>query len=59
MTEPEKSNPQRLISLFVAFLGVVVSVVPTVYALQSPAPLIIVGSGVTVVALGSFLFASL
>ena len=59
MAEFEKSSPQRLISLFLAFLGVVVCVVPTVYALQTPAPLIIVGSGVTVVALGSFLFASL
>lgn len=59
MAEHEKPNFQRLLSLFLAFLGVVVTVVPTLYSLQSPVPLIIVGSGVTVVALGSFLFASL
>ncbi len=59
MAEAEKRNLRRLISLFVAFLGVVVSVMPTLYSLQSPVPLVLVGSGVTVVALGSFLFVSL
>jgi len=59
MTETVKPNLQRVFSLFVAFLGCVVTVVPSLYSLQSPAPLILVGSGVTVVALGAFLFASL
>ncbi len=59
MAKEEKTYLRRLISLFVAFLGVVVTAIPMLYALQSPAPLILVGSGVTVVALGSFLFVSL
>ena len=59
MTEAVKPNLPRLLSLFMAFLGCVVTVVPIIYALQSPAPLILVGSGLTVVALASFLFASL
>ncbi len=59
MTQAEKMHLRRLLSLFVAFLGVVVTAMPMLYALQSPAPLILVGSGVTVVALGAFLFVSL
>ncbi len=59
MQEAKQSSLRRLISLFVAFLGVVVTVIPSLYALQSPVPLILLGSGVTVVALGSFLFVSL
>jgi drug/metabolite transporter (DMT)-like permease len=58
MTEAVKPNLHRVLSLFVAFLGSVVTVVPSVYSLQSPAPFILVGAGVTVVALGAFLFAS-
>jgi drug/metabolite transporter (DMT)-like permease len=58
MTEAVKPNLHRVLSLFVAFLGCVVTVVPSVYSLQSPAPFILVGVGVTVVALGAFLFAS-
>jgi drug/metabolite transporter (DMT)-like permease len=58
MTEAVKPNLHRVLSLFVAFLGCVVTVVPSVYSLQSPAPFILVGAGVTVVALGAFLFAS-
>ncbi len=58
MTEAVKPNLHRVLSLFVAFLGCVVTVVPSVYSLQSPAPFILVGAGVTVIALGAFLFAS-
>ena len=58
MTEAVKPNLHRVLSLFVAFLGCVVTVVPSVYSLQSPAPFILVGAGVTVVALGAFLFTS-
>ncbi len=59
MVEGKRSNIPRLISLFIAFLGCVVTAVPFLYELANPAPLILVGSGVTVVALGVFLFFSL
>jgi hypothetical protein len=60
MTEAkEKSNLPRLVSLFIAFLGCVVVAVPLVFPLTNPAPLILIGSGVTVVALGLFLFFSI
>jgi hypothetical protein len=49
----------RLLSLFVAFLGCVVVTVPVLYPLTEPAPLLLIGSGVTVIALGCFLFFSL
>lgn len=53
------SNIPRLVSLFVAFIGCVVTAVPFLFQLGGdPAPLILVGSGVTVVALGVFLFFS-
>jgi len=48
----------RLISLLVALMGCVVVAVPTIYPLAQPAPLLLLGSGVTVVALGGFLFFS-
>jgi len=59
MAEAKRSNIPRLISLFIAFLGCVVTAVPFLYQLTNPAPVILVGSGVTVVALGVFLFFSL
>jgi hypothetical protein len=60
MTEAkEKSNLPRLVSLFIAFLGCVVVAVPLLFNLTTPAPLILIGSGVTVVALGLFLFFSI
>ena len=59
MAEASKSSVPRLISLFVAFLGVVVTAVPFLYEVGSPAPLILVGSGVAVIALGVFLFFSI
>lgn len=58
MAEAKKSNLPRLLSLFIAFLGCVVVAVPIMFPLTNPAPLILIGSGVTVVALGLFLFFS-
>jgi protein-S-isoprenylcysteine O-methyltransferase Ste14 len=54
------TNVPRLVSLFVAFLGCVVTAVPMAFHVGgNPAPLILIGSGVTVVALGLFLFFSI
>ena len=59
MEEPKKTNLPRLVSLFVAFLGCVVVGVPFLFQVGGdPAPLILIGSGVAVVALGMFLFFS-
>ncbi len=54
-----RQNHARMISLFVAFLGCVVVAVPILYTLGDPVPLILIGSGVTVLALGLFLFFSM
>jgi len=60
MAEAKKqSNLPRLLSLLIALLGCVVVAVPIVFPLTNPAPLILVGSGVTVIALGLFLFFSI
>ena len=60
MAEQKKSNLPRLISLFVAFVGCVVTAVPFLFHVGGdPAPMILVGSGVTVIALGLFLFFSI
>ena len=59
MSEVKQANLPRLLSLFIAFLGCVVVAVPVMFPLTNPAPLILVGSGVTVVALGVFLFFSI
>jgi hypothetical protein len=59
MTEAKKTNLPRLVSLFIALIGCVVVGVPIVFPLANPAPLILIGSGVTVVALGLFLFFSI
>ncbi len=53
------SNFARLISLFVAFLGCAVAAVPMYFALAEPVPLILIGSGIAVVALAGFLFVSI
>lgn len=58
MAEEKKPNLPRLLSLFVAFLGCVVVAVAILFQPAPPAPLILIGSGVTVVALGVFLFFS-
>jgi hypothetical protein len=60
MAEVEKNNRPRIISLLIALFGCVITAVPFLFQLGSdPAPLILVGSGVTVVALGLFLFFSI
>ena len=59
MAEARRSNVPRLVSLFVALLGVVVTSVPFFFSVWEPAPLILIGSGVTVIALGVFLFFSI
>ena len=58
-TVQKKQNLARLISLFVALLGCVIVAVPVAYTLGDPVPLILIGSGVTVLALGLFLFFSI
>ncbi len=59
MAEAKPANLPRLISLLIALIGCVVVAVPIVFPLANPAPLILIGSGVTVVALGLFLFFSI
>lgn len=60
MVEAQKSNLPRLVSLLIALVGCVVTAVPVAFNTGgNPAPLILIGSGVTVVALGLFLFFSL
>ncbi|HEX9898554.1 MAG TPA: hypothetical protein VGC81_04990 [Candidatus Methylomirabilis sp.] len=59
VAEATKPSMSRLLSLFVAFLGVVVTSVPFLTSVGAPGPLILVGSGVTVLALGVFLFFSI
>ena len=49
----------RLVSLLVALVGCVVVAIPIVFPLTEPAPLLLIGSGITVVALGGFLFFSI
>ncbi len=57
---PKKKNMPRLVSLIVALLGCVVVAVPILFNVGgNPAPLILIGSGVTVVALALFLFFSI
>ncbi len=60
MDEATKPNLPRLISLFIAFIGCVVTALPfTVTVGADPVPFILWGSGVAVVALALFLFFSL
>ena len=59
MTEATKTNMPRLMTLFLAFIGCVVVVVPMTFPLTQPIPLILIGSGITVLALASFLFFSI
>ncbi|HSB79602.1 MAG TPA: hypothetical protein VLM91_12500 [Candidatus Methylomirabilis sp.] len=60
MAKSEKPNLPRLITLFVAFIGCVVTALPfTLSVGPSPTPFILVGSGVAVIALALFLFFSI
>jgi hypothetical protein len=56
----QTANAPRLVSLFAAFIGCVVTAVPLLFHMgTNPAPLILLGSGVAVVALALFLFFSI
>ncbi len=56
----KKGSTPRLISLIIALCGCIVTALPFVFSVGgNPVPLILVGSGVTVVALGLFLFFSI
>ncbi len=60
MAEPNKTSIPRLMSLLVAFIGCVIVAVPIVFSVGgNPVLIILIGSGVTVVALGLFLFFSI
>ncbi len=60
-TERQKTeNTARLLCLVMALLGVVITAVPVVFHLEPyAAPLILVGSGVAVIALAVFLYFSI
>lgn len=54
------SSLPRVSSLFVALLGCIITAVPFLFGGGGdPGPIILVGSGVTVIALGLFLFFSI
>ncbi len=56
----KKSNLPRLITLLIALCGCLVTAMPFLFTVGgNPVPLILIGSGVTVVALGLFLFFSI
>ncbi len=58
--EKKKSSLPRVLSLIVALIGCVITAVPFAFGMHGdPAPIILVGSGVTVIALGLFLFFSI
>jgi hypothetical protein len=56
----KQGSMPRLISLLIALCGCLVTALPFVFSVGgNPVPLILIGSGVTVVALGLFLFFSI
>jgi hypothetical protein len=55
-----KGSLPRVLSLLVALIGCLITAVPFAFGVGGdPAPIILVGSGVTVIALGLFLFFSI
>lgn len=58
LTAVKPRNLPRLLSLFIAFIGCTVTAMPFLYAMTTPVPLILVGSGIAVAALAVFLFFS-
>jgi hypothetical protein len=58
MAQTTKTNVPRLVTLLLALLGCLVVAVPMIFPLTEPIPLILIGSGVTVLALACFLFFS-
>jgi len=60
MAEARKTSIPRLVSLLVAFIGCVIVAVPIAFSVGgNPVLFILLGSGVTVIALGLFLFFSI
>ncbi len=60
VVEAKKSTLPKAVAVVIALLGCVIAAVPSVFGVQAnPAPVILVGCGVTVVALGTFLFFSI
>ncbi|MFA5058966.1 MAG: hypothetical protein WC485_12695 [Opitutaceae bacterium] len=60
MAETRKTSAPRLVSLLVAFIGCVIVAVPIAFSVGgNPVLFILLGSGVTVIALGLFLFFSI
>jgi hypothetical protein len=57
-TKP-KNSVARVLSLLVALIGCLITAVPFMFGVGDPGPVILVGSGVTVIALGLFLFFSI
>ena len=58
-TQSMKTNMPRLMTLLLALIGCLVVAVPMMFPLTQPIPLVLVGSGVTVLALACFLFFSI
>jgi len=58
MAQAAETNLPRLMTLLLALIGCLVVVVPMLFPLTQPVPLILIGSGITVLALASFLFFS-
>lgn len=57
--KPKHSLP-RVVSLLVALIGCLITAIPFFFGVGGdPVPIILVGSGVTVIALGLFLFFSI
>jgi hypothetical protein len=60
MAEARTPDLPRLITLFIVFIGCVVTALPFVASVgASPVPFILTGSGAAVIALALFLFFSL
>jgi len=59
MAQTTKTNVPRLVTLLLALIGCLVVAVPVIFPLTEPIPLILIGSGITVLALALFLFFSI
>ncbi|HTX53883.1 MAG TPA: hypothetical protein VMD08_10745 [Candidatus Baltobacteraceae bacterium] len=56
----KKSLVPKIVAVLIALLGCIIAALPAVFGIQGdPVPVILVGCGVTVLALGTFLFFSL
>jgi hypothetical protein len=57
---PKKTSLPRVLSLLVALIGCLIVALPVIFSVGgNPVLMILIGSGVTVVALGLFLFFSI